>query len=223
MLMSFVVVFCLTLMLLSVPQRDWLVRRARRAQAALRDLRRAVRLPDYTWMIDEGVPQLEQACAALRASDDGETEGDTTLAQLIRHQARTLLPVMGAHLRLCRDVASLLDAAALVEPLPAEELHTPWLRRAARVAAWGRRARAPLLHLRLHLTLLHWGLGRSLTALGRVRLPLAPGERRRIAERGADVGRLARASTHACAALLRSPTVVMHEPPAGHTNQKHLM
>lgn len=208
-MMPLLVTFCLLLMLLSGLRRDWLVRRSRLARAALRDLRRALPLGEYVLMVDLGLLQLEQACAAVAAAEVPESEADGRLLEVIQLQARTLAPVMRERLQLCGDVAALLDAAPAVRPLSAGELRLPPLRRAAHAEAWGRHVLTPLRHLRLHLALLRWGLGFASRVLLRLRVPLAGMERHRIEAGGADFGTLARASVHAYAALLRSPALLM--------------
>jgi hypothetical protein len=225
MLMPFVVALCLTLMLLSIPQRDWLVRRAAEARAALRNLRHAVRQPDYGWMVDTGVPQLEAVCRVVLERESGaaaEVE-EQDLVEMVQHQARTLWPLIDAHVRSCCGVAALVHAAAPVAPLRAGDLRRRWLRIVALVDAGGRHVLGSY-HLRLHLWLLRFGLERTFGKLQGARLPLRPAHRRLMAERGADLGTLARASVKACAALLQSPAVLLHQPPPpGASGRTHVM
>jgi hypothetical protein len=209
-MMPLLLTFCLGLMLLSALRRDWLVYRSRLARAALRDLHRALPLDEYLVMVEAGLPQLEQACATL-AAGPADRAADACLLDVIHLQARTLTPVMRERLRRCADVAALLDAAPGVAPVRAGALCLPAVRHAARAAAWSRHALTPLRHLRLHLALLRWGLGRAACVLLGLRSPLRQRERRRAGAGGADFGRLVRASVHAYTAVLRSPSLALGE------------
>lgn len=226
MVTSIVLALCVLLILLSSVHRDVLVRRDHVVRQVLDDARRLESFDSYSLMVVRGVRQIELACEqAAAASAHGAAEAERVALDVASRQAGTLVPEVRERLRIWRALLDGLNRAApVMAPLRARELRLPTLRGVACVDAAAALLLSALVHLRLHLRLLDFGLGVALRVLSRLRAPLGARGRRRLAAAGADIDTLSGASIRAYISWLRSPTLPRQAPaPLAPPAQQYVM